>query len=122
MKKRLNKKEKNAELLAEYFHERGGIVRLNVIWRKSRTWGYCPRVTWNGRDEPCAAPTGCGYDKESAALSEALQFVCPPVRRCHGSGVPDVTRVLAEHGLSLRKVASGPTFDAYELEGAAENV
>ena len=56
--------------------------RISVEWKKSRVWGYNPAVTvdaWtmdaDGMTE-CTTTTGrasgCGYDKRSAAIAEAL--------------------------------------------------
>ena len=56
--------------------------RVSVEWKKSRVWGYNPSVTvdaWtvdaDGAQE-CTATTGrasgCGYDKQSAAIAEAF--------------------------------------------------
>ena len=44
-----------------------------VEYNKSRTWGYCPSVevqSNNGKTSGHAS--GCGYDKESAAVAEAF--------------------------------------------------
>ena len=48
-------------------------VFISVDWMKSRTWGYCPRVetTSNGGRFGGYA-SGCGYDKQSAAVAEAF--------------------------------------------------
>lgn len=66
--KRLAKIEmvENAETL-EY-------IRINVDWKKSRTWGANPHVeTWtNNRGYYTATAGGCGYDKESSAVAETL--------------------------------------------------
>ena len=56
--------------------------RISVEWKKSRVWGYNPAVTvdaWtvdtDGVTE-CTTTTGrasgCGYDKQSAAIAEAF--------------------------------------------------
>ena len=56
--------------------------RISVEWKKSRVWGYNPHATvdaWtvdaDGAQE-CTTTTGrasgCGYDKQSAAIAEAL--------------------------------------------------
>lgn len=56
--------------------------RISVEWKKSRVWGYNPSVTvdaWtvdaDGATE-CTTTTGrasgCGYDKQSAAIAEAF--------------------------------------------------
>ena len=52
-------------------------IKIAVDWKKSRTWGYNPRATvWvyykdqSARTEGSAS--GCGYDKKSAAVGQAL--------------------------------------------------
>lgn len=49
-------------------------IAINVEWIKNPTWGYNPHATvytnTNGSTEGRAS--GCGYDKESAAIAEAL--------------------------------------------------
>ena len=56
--------------------------RVSVEWKKSRMWGYNPHATvdaWtvdaDGAQE-CTTTTGrasgCGYDKQSAAIAEAF--------------------------------------------------
>lgn len=48
-------------------------ISISVDWVRSRTWGYNPRVeitTNAGRFTGSAS--GCGYDKESTAVGEAL--------------------------------------------------
>ena len=66
--KRLAKIEmvENAEIL-EY-------IRINIDWKKSRTWGANPHVeTWtNNRGFYTGSASGCGYDKESSAVAETL--------------------------------------------------
>ena len=49
-------------------------IAINVEWVRSTTWGYNPHATvytnTSGATEGRAS--GCGYDKESAAVAEAL--------------------------------------------------
>ena len=48
-------------------------VSVSVNWMKSRTWGYCPRVeTWSNYGRFYGHASGCGYDKESAAVADAF--------------------------------------------------
>lgn len=52
-------------------------VDVAVEWRRSSVWGYCPFVTANIHDADgwtrCEGyASGCGYDKESAAIAKAL--------------------------------------------------
>lgn len=48
-------------------------ITINVEFKKSRTWGYCPSVesiSNNGIYSGYAS--GCGYDKESSAVAQAF--------------------------------------------------
>ena len=60
-------------------------IIINVTWHKSRTWGYCPEVetkikTAKGWSYHTGRASGCGYDKESAAVAESLNS-SPPVMK-----------------------------------------
>lgn len=71
---RLNAAEKAPDVVS---------VEISVEWTKSRVWGYNPqarvRVYMNGGwEEYTGAASGCGYDKESAAVAEALDK-CPSI-------------------------------------------
>jgi len=117
---KLNPTEKRAQAFCRSAVENGQTT-LNVEWRKSRDYGYCPAVlNWNG--EKIAYASGCGYDKLSAVLVEALSFLFPDctdaggsLRGCSGAGLSTVTRRLKEHGWTLEQTANGQTFDAFKL-------
>lgn len=52
-------------------------IQIYVTWRKSRTWGYNPTAdititTANNVYNYTGTASGCGYDKESAAIAQAL--------------------------------------------------
>lgn len=49
-------------------------VSVSVEWLKSRTWGANPTatVTIYGERTTTGTASGCGYDKQSAAISEAF--------------------------------------------------
>ena len=48
-------------------------INISVEWHKSRTWGNCPRVEVRTNDGYyTGSASGCGYDKESAAVAQAL--------------------------------------------------
>ena len=49
-------------------------VTINVEWKRSRTWGYNPHVTavTSEAETYTGTASGCGYDKQSAAVAEAL--------------------------------------------------
>ena len=50
-------------------------IRINVNWKKSNMWGYNPTAeTWtSGGYYNTGRASGCGYDKESAAINKALK-------------------------------------------------
>lgn len=43
-----------------------------VEWKRNKTWGSNPRVTLKDGKEYSGYASGCGYDKESTAVAEAL--------------------------------------------------
>lgn len=52
-------------------------IAINIIWKRSRTWGYNPHVnvrifTDTMVKEFSGTASGCGYDKESAGIADAL--------------------------------------------------
>lgn len=49
-------------------------ISINVEWVKNNTWGYNPHATvyTSNGDATEGRASGCGYDKESAAIAEAL--------------------------------------------------
>ena len=64
-------KEKNQKPIAE--------ITINIEWKRSRTWGNCPRCeakvhfkdgTWE--TSPTYAASGCGYDKESTVIANVF--------------------------------------------------
>lgn len=47
---------------------------ISVEWKKSSVWGYNPSVTVRTNDGVFyGSASGCGYDKESAAIASALK-------------------------------------------------
>ena len=49
-------------------------VSISVVWKRSATWGYNPHATViiNGVQRFEGSASGCGYDKRTAAIGEAL--------------------------------------------------
>lgn len=49
-------------------------ITINVNWVKNPSWGYNPHATiyTNNGDITEGKASGCGYDKESASIAEAL--------------------------------------------------
>lgn len=49
-------------------------IAIHVEWKKSRTWGYNPHasVIVNRANRYEGSASGCGYDKRTAAIAEAM--------------------------------------------------
>lgn len=49
-------------------------ITINIDWVRNTTWGYNPHATiyTNNGDITEGRASGCGYDKESTAIAEAL--------------------------------------------------
>ena len=55
-------------------------IEIDVEWKRSYTWGWCPRASMRWEDanggwhyiENAGHASGCGYDKHSAAVAKAL--------------------------------------------------
>ena len=113
---------------------------INVEWTRSSTWGsnphakvYAPGCSTNG------TASGCGYDKESAAVAEALNGNPEIMKLLYqyidagnilaygvhvfagmpsfqgGVGVSCFARIFEIMGYNWKTLASGKTFDAYEV-------
>ena len=55
-------------------------IRISVEWKNSASWGMNPHVelsaySCNNRYTAKATASGCGYDKESQAIAEALNSI-----------------------------------------------
>ena len=58
-----------------------GQIVVVVEWVKSATWGRNPKATARtNRHEGVGRASGCGYDKHSAAVAEALNE-CPDIQK-----------------------------------------
>ena len=86
---------------------------IDVVWRRSPTWGKCPSILWRGKK--AAYASGCGYCKLSAVLSEYLRWLVPDVGRCNGAGVSSVQECLEKNGWILTRTYEGPVNDGFEL-------
>lgn len=54
--------------------EIGKAYKFEVEWVKNSTWGLNPRVTmFGGRAVTRGSASGCGYDKRSSAISQAMR-------------------------------------------------
>ena len=72
-KTRLEKDLKRIEIIAKANNDIENI-NISINWVKSPAWGYNPRatITTNNGTITEGRASGCGYDKESAAIAEAL--------------------------------------------------
>jgi hypothetical protein len=76
-------------------------ITINVEWRPSRAWGHNPHVdaVTNEAEVYTGNASGCGYDKASAALAEAL------------NASPAVLKML--YTAAENALAAGQTFTRY---------
>lgn len=147
--KLLDKKLKNIEIV-ENAPDLDSIT-INVEWKKSKTWGSNPNVEIKVKTENPTSynryygkASGCGYDKESAAIQEALNQ-CPAVLKVlyskkednfntanrdlfgygsgygclpyfeSGVGVSCYYKIWESVGYKMEHIASGKTFDVYTV-------
>lgn len=70
---RLNKNLKRIDTI-ENANNNIESITINVDWVRNTTWGYNPHATiyTNNGDITEGRASGCGYDKESTAIAEAL--------------------------------------------------
>jgi len=113
--KKLTVLESRASRFCDTLKENGGGT-LNISWGKSRDYGHCP-AAFDYRGEKMAYASGCGYDKLSVVMSDALAFLAPEgeTLHCHGAGESAVRAKLLEWGWKLERTVNGPTFDAFTL-------
>lgn len=116
-------------------------VSISVEWKKSRTWSANPHATVYGDFTVSKGrASGCGYDKESAAIAsafnanpEVLAIIYTAVEAGvkpgysvfdsvglpffdSGCGVECFYKVFANCGYQFKRTASGRTFDCYAIE------
>lgn len=115
-------------------------VDISVEWSRSRTWGWNPHATVRGWARVTTdSASGCGYDKESAAIAGAMN-ANPEIMRIlydhaekgeafpysvitfaglpsfdGGCGVSCFRSVFEACGYEWREVASGKTYNAYTM-------
>lgn len=115
-------------------------VSVVVEWHKSRTWGENPRARVAAeRVATYGSASGCGYDKESAAIASAFNQNPEILKILYnhaeagetfpygvdvwaglpsfagGCGVSCFYQIFEACGYTFRKVASGKMFDVYEI-------
>lgn len=118
MKTKLTSMEKRAASFCAKI-QADGEGTLNVEWRKSREWSYCPAAL-DYRGEKMAYASGCGYDKLSTVLCDALAPLVPDgaLHSCHGAGVRSVIDRMALYDWTVVQTANGSTFDAFIIKRA----
>lgn len=115
-------------------------VSIVVEWHKSKTWGMnpCARVAAE-RVATYGSASGCGYDKESAAIASAFNQNPEILKILYdhaeaggtfpygvnvraglpsfdgGCGVSCFYSIFEACGYTFRQVASGKMFDVYEI-------
>ena len=75
-------------------------LSISVDWVRSRTWGYNPHaVAMSNAGTFTGTASGCGYDKESAAVAEALnqcdsalQILCTYKENAMAAGESDESK------------------------------
>lgn len=115
-------------------------VSVVVEWHKSRTWGENPRARVAAeRVATYGSASGCGYDKESAAIASAFNQNPEILKILYdhaeagetfpygvdvwaglpsfagGCGVSCFYSIFEACGYTFRQVASGKMFDVYEI-------
>lgn len=107
------------------------VVSVSVEWVPSKVWGYNPHATVTAdRCRTYGRASGCGYDKESAAIASAFN-ANPEIMRIlyeyaeRGeafpysvhifAGLPSFDRVFDACGYEWRQTGSGKRFNCYLL-------
>ena len=116
-------------------------VSISVEWKKSRTWGANPHATaYAAFTVTKGSASGCGYDKESAAIAAAFNDnpevmaiiytaveagVEPGYSVFHSIGLPYFDggcgvgcfyKVFKNCGYQFKRIADERTFDCYVIE------
>ena len=124
-------------------------IDISVEWHKSRVWGYNPSCkAFAGYEFTTGHASGCGYDKESASIANALNDNDNVLRILYsfvdrggefnmsvgvhslgglpcfdgGCGVSTISRIFEKCGYKMRTVASGKMFNAYTIEREVNKV
>lgn len=112
-KEKLTVMQKRAKSACEEI-ARYGSSNFSVEWKKSRTWGRCPRIMHRGKK--AAHASGYGYDKLSAVLVGFLGWLVPGhLNRCYGAGVRSVQEKLKEAGWMLEHLYEDNSKDGFRI-------
>ena len=117
------------------------VINISVEWHRSSVWGYNPSATVEaGHFRTQSTASGCGYDKESAAVANALN-ANPGILKilykyanyganfpygvnvraglpsfAGGCGVGCYRLIFEKCGYEWRQVGSGKLFNCYTIE------
>ena len=117
------------------------VINISVEWHRSTVWGYNPSATVEaGPFRTQSTASGCGYDKESAAVANALN-ANPGILKilykyanyganfpygvnvwaglpsfAGGAGIGCYRLIFEKCGYEWRQVASGKMFNCYTIE------
>lgn len=121
MSNKLTTVEKRAKNYCDHLNEYNG-GRIEVNWKKSRTWGMNPVITDYSGDK-CTNVSGCGYCKLSTALADCLCFLFPVgsenykrVAYTAGTGESSFIHAMQESGWHVDKVYANENTDVYDLK------
>lgn len=147
-KKRKREISREIEKRFERLHELEEVeapaaVSIVVEWHKSKTWGMNPRARVAAeRVATYGSASGCGYDKQSAAIVSALNQNPETLKILYdhaeaggtfpygvhvwagvpsfsgGGGVSCFYSIFEACGYTFRHAASGKAFDVYEITRA----
>lgn len=147
-KKRAKEAERDAKKRFERVNEVEEVeapaaVSVVVEWHKSRTWGMNPRARVAAeRNATYGNASGCGYDKQSAAIASAMNQNPETLKILYdhaeagetfpygvdvwaglpsfagGCGVSCFYEIFEACGYTFRQVASGEMFNVYEITRA----
>jgi hypothetical protein len=109
---KLTKMESRAKAACLTFEQNSG-GEFSVKWTPSKTWGNTAAAYHYG--EKCSLASGCGYDKQSAAIADFLRFLVPDVWSKGGAGFSSCVRVMKENGWTLECTYNGKTEEGYKL-------
>ena len=123
------------------------IINITVAWHRSAAWGYNPSATVEaGYRRTYGTASGCGYDKESAAIASALNANPEALKIIYkyvdeggelpygasvwaglpsfdaGCGLTPFYAIFAACGYEWRQVGSGKFFNCYTVERRGGNV
>ena len=121
-------------------------INISVEWHRSAVWGYNPLATVKaGNSITYGKASGCGYDKESAAVASALNANPEALKIIYkyvdeggtfpygarvwaglpsfngGCGVGCFRSIFEACGYEWRQVASGKLFNCYTIERRGGN-